>query len=280
MNSRNPSRIFSHLSLTPFPLLLILFRISSADDGNSLYNSCNATFSCGFIEGVGYPFRGYDALDNCGYPGLALKCQKNIPTIQFMNLTYRLMELNSANQTMQIAREDAMNAACPRDLVNTTLDNSLFEYSPGYVNLTFLYDCPASSIPKLSQVWGFCPSSGFEDVHWLTGTVGPFECQENITVPVSARSESINSNNLGEVMEQGVEVKWKVNGEACSQCRESKGRCGFDFTNNQTTCFCPHPPYVSATCAVVDAEAPSSESSPGPGSSSNRRTIVEDVTCH
>ncbi|KAI8031942.1 hypothetical protein LOK49_LG01G03494 [Camellia lanceoleosa] len=46
---------------------------------------------------------------------------------------------------MRIAREDVIEATCPQDLVNTTLDDTLFEYvSSGYRNLSFLYGCPAS----------------------------------------------------------------------------------------------------------------------------------------
>ncbi|XP_052204430.1 LEAF RUST 10 DISEASE-RESISTANCE LOCUS RECEPTOR-LIKE PROTEIN KINASE-like 1.3 isoform X2 [Diospyros lotus] len=270
MNS--PSPIFSHLSLTPF--LLLLFRISSADDGDWLYDSCATTFNCGFITELGYPFRAYTAPANCSYPGLALNCQKDIPTIQIMNLTYRLLNLSLAKQTMVIAREDAVGSVCPQDLVNTTLDNSLFEYSPGYVNLTFFYGCPVWSIPSSLMPVSGCTVPGYKEVYWFLGSVVPFQCKVSVTVPVSPRSGSINSTNLGQVLGGGVEVTWKVNDSACSNCKDSKGRCGFDFLSNQTTCFCPNPPYVSATCAV-DAGAPSSESSPrtGDGSGSDSMSM-------
>ncbi|KAA8530597.1 hypothetical protein F0562_005306 [Nyssa sinensis] len=147
---------------------------SPADGGISLATSvsnpydwyqtdCGTKFSCGNITGIDYPFRGNGKPDYCGYPGLVLNCQDNVTTINIMNVTYRVLGMDPSTETMKIAREDVMEATCPHNLVNTTLDYSLFDYASTHINITFLYGCPGS-IPGLN-LFPSCEITGYNGVY-------------------------------------------------------------------------------------------------------------------
>lgn len=153
-----------------------------------------------------------------------------------------------------------MEGNCPDDhqmITNTTLDYSLFDYASTYTNLTFLFGCPQSNIvPGLSL-------TACGGVYVIPGTQGPGNCNGSVMVPVLVTANgsggSGNGTGLEEVVQQGFMIRWKISSKACSDCTESKGRCGYDFESNGTTCFCPDAPYVSNTCPVASgANTPSS----------------------
>ncbi|XP_058227501.1 LEAF RUST 10 DISEASE-RESISTANCE LOCUS RECEPTOR-LIKE PROTEIN KINASE-like 1.4 isoform X3 [Rhododendron vialii] len=244
------------------------------------YHSCgNTTFDCGSIAGIGYPFRGHGEPEYCGYPGLDLHCQDGIATVYINNIKYRVLEIDQATQTMKIAREDILESICPQDLVNTTLDNSLFEYASSVVNLDFVYGCstPFRLILSLIPIPS-CNISGL-DVYLVVGSRGPdLSCESRVTVPVAGWDGSLDLKELGQAFRGGFKVKWKVDSKGCEECTGSKGRCGFDFVNKNTTCFCPDPPYVSGTCSISTASLPATApTQPGGGSSSQMQIVLPVV---
>ncbi|KAH7846308.1 hypothetical protein Vadar_012379 [Vaccinium darrowii] len=281
------SQILPRFSLLSIPTLFLFlqfpFSLANPDPDEVFYSSCGATFNCGSIAGVGYPFRGYQEPEFCGYPGLVLTCgNNNITTLVINDIIFRVLDINPSAQTMNIAREDVMEATCPQELVNTTLDNSLFEYSSSYINLTFLYGCPApiTLIPGIDQI-GTCNVSGYSGVYLMPGTIGWVGCDVSVTVPVSNLAGSINSTDLGEAVETGFGVKWKVDTSVCSGCTGSGGHCGYSNFSKQTTCYCPNPPYVSGTClTTVGARAGAPSPSPSkitPGTNGKALTSIIQI---
>lgn len=239
--------LFSLLLILKTLVLIQIPRCSSNPD--ELFRSCGATFSCGAITGVGYPFRGNGDPEYCGYPDFLLKCnQDNTTTIRIMDVTYRVLKLDQTTQTMKIAREDVMEATCPQDLVNTTLNYALFDYNYNYMNVTFLYGCPASiNLPASSFLP--CGSNGYHSVYVLPGAQGPGNCSASIVVPVvrTGSGGSVNITDLDQVIQEGFEVRWKVDKKACNDCTGSGGRCGYNLSTNQTTCFC-----TKDTCSAAN----------------------------
>lgn len=155
---------------------------------------------------------------------------------------------------MRIAREDVMISTCPADLVNTSLDYTLFNFAFSSVNLTFFYGCPIGE-PLFSSnpILDYCDSV----VYALPGALGPGTCNSSVVYPVEQMGMGLgvgvglNYTGLGQILRQGFDVRWKVDGEsACIECDKSGGRCGYDFIRNKTACFCPFPPYVTTTCSV------------------------------
>ncbi|GMP28347.1 hypothetical protein CsSME_00003935 [Camellia sinensis var. sinensis] len=253
MNSHILSWLPILLSFIILSLFLQFPLSSSTNPEQSLYRDCGSTFNCGSITGLDYPFRGEDEPEYCGYPGLVLNCQNNIATFYINHLKFRVLGIDQAAQTMRIAREDVIEATCPQDLVDTTLDDTLFEYvSSGYRNLSFLYGCPAPvglilGIIKLVT----CNISGYNSVYLLPETPIPLGCDVRITVPVHDWVGSLIPQEWEQAIQGGFEVRWKVDSRVCMECSRSKGRCGYNLVTKQSTCYCPDPPYVSDTCSTT-----------------------------
>ncbi|CAL5369651.1 unnamed protein product [Camellia sinensis] len=253
MNSHILSWLPILLSFIILSLFLQFPLSSSTNPDQSLYRDCGSTFNCGSITGLDYPFRGEDEPEYCGYPGFVLNCQNNIATFYINHLKFRVLSIDQAAQTMRIAREDVIEATCPQDLVNTTLDDTPFEYvSSGYRNLSFLYGCPAPvglilGIIKLVT----CNISGYNSVYLLPETPIPLGCDVSVTVPVDDWVGSLIPQEWEQAIQGGFKVRWKVDSRVCMDCSGSQGRCGYNLATKQSTCYCPDPPYVSDTCSTT-----------------------------
>ncbi|XP_006357830.1 probable serine/threonine-protein kinase At1g18390 isoform X2 [Solanum tuberosum] len=242
--------------LTLFSSLILIHVPQGSSNPNEFYQTCGKTYTCGNIKGLSYPFMSVDDPSFCGYPGFELNCnQDGSTTMEIENIKYRVLNILPTTQTIRILREDIMESICPVDLVNTTLDYSLFDFASGYTNLTFLYDCPvASHFAEMDGTFA-CRKSKYHNVFVQPGAVGPGKCDASVTVPVPQMSVgnigSLNSSGLAQVLQEGFEIRWKLDSKTCSKCIDEKGRCGYDEYSNQTTCFCPGPPYASASCPVA-----------------------------
>ncbi|KAK1359075.1 putative serine/threonine-protein kinase [Heracleum sosnowskyi] len=177
-----------------------------------------------------------------------------------MNVTYRVLKIDQATQIMKIAREDVMDATCPRELVNTTFNYTVYDYTSAYTNITFLYGCPVS-VKLQSPSFFSCGSKGYDSVDVVSGAQGPGNCNYSVVVPVlkTGTEGSVSLTHLDQLLQEGFEVRWKMDGKACSDCTRTCGRCGYSFSTNQTTCFCPGQPYLADSCSATKRD------SPGPG---------------
>ncbi|KAL0381420.1 UNVERIFIED_CONTAM: LEAF RUST 10 DISEASE-RESISTANCE LOCUS RECEPTOR-LIKE PROTEIN KINASE-like 2.7 [Sesamum angustifolium] len=283
MNSQSISG-FSFLHLLFTVNVLVLFQAHNGSTyADDYYPTCNNTFSCGStITGIGYPFRGPDDPPQCGHPGFVLICdnQNNFTNIDIASMKYRVLEIDQTNQTMRIAREDVMETTCPRETANTTLDYSIFTYAAECANFTFLYGCPAWDPPFFSYI--SCGNGWNDgDVYVLPGAQGPGYCNASVIVPGPVTGTGaggfVNGTRLGLELQQGFLISWKIGGIACGDCTASKGRCGYDFTTNQTTCFCSDPPYVSDTCAMVNGTSPAKKGTHGTFIASFRMEFFIDI---
>ncbi|XAR51515.1 hypothetical protein NMG60_11006162 [Bertholletia excelsa] len=266
MNSRKlPCLPIIFLLSLPF----LQFPVSWSNPDEYLYNNCGGSFSCGSITGIDYPFRGNEKPDYCGYPGFVLSCQDNTTAIDIKNVQYRVLHFNQEKKTMRIAREDVMEASCPRVLVDTTLDDALFGYASNYMNVTFLYGCQNVFNFNISTI--SCNASRYDNAYMAPGAIDPLtvRCQAGVTVPAAGITLSVNSTILQNAVREGFDVSWKVSDDSCNKCTESGGRCGYNSYSNQTTCYCPHEPYVGATCSAGNGG--SSSAKPGNGSDSGMK---------
>ncbi|KAI3669643.1 hypothetical protein L6452_40957 [Arctium lappa] len=250
MNSR-------YLILKLLMLVVIEGCLSALDGFNG---TCDDSFSCGTISGIGYPFRRRQDPAYCGYPGFDLDCdERNPPTIDIMNLTYHILGIDPTTQILRMIREDMVNSFCPQDLVNTTINHELFDYTSSYMNITFLFGCPFSS-----NVVGFgsilCRNDEVTNpVFLLPGIQGPGNCKTSVVTPVPVGF--VDPTGLGQVLSNGFEVRWKV-GRTCTGCMRSGGRCLYDNGTRLTTCVCPEPTFLADSCSTTNkTEVGSSPSS-------------------
>ncbi|CAK9141606.1 unnamed protein product [Ilex paraguariensis] len=243
------------ISLPHFPficfILVVLVHLSLClGDKNNLSTACGALFNCGNITGVDYPFRGSDQPKECGHPGLELHCVDNIVKIEIRKVKYRVLAIKQDTWTLTLTRDDFTGDICIQEFVNTTLDYTLFDYASGYENLTLFYGCPPLGIPI---PWQFtCPVNGtsYKNGFFELGAQGPGTCQVSVIVPIrtSFFYEIGVSFSPYHVIEEGFEVTWKVDSEACNGCRNSGGRCGYDLNMNKFSCFCPNQFSGNPTC--------------------------------
>ncbi|GFP85333.1 probable receptor-like protein kinase at1g67000 [Phtheirospermum japonicum] len=201
----------------------------------------------------------------CGNPGLVLDCenQTNVTTINIMSTKYRVLEIDQSTRTMRISREDVMDvsSSCPREKKNTTLDYSIFDYAPGYTNVTFFYRCPDWNSTGFNYV--SCGNSVFDDegAYVLPGAYGPGKCEASVVVPVPVvgkLGDNVNTTGLGQVLREGFRIRLKIDDETiCNECVGSKGRCGYNLLTNRTACYCPNPPYFSNNaCPMASGASP------------------------
>ncbi|TXG46209.1 hypothetical protein EZV62_028292 [Acer yangbiense] len=121
----------------------------------------------------------------------------------------------------------------------TTINHEILDYSDGYENVTFIYDCP----PSFPRKYIPCSiSNGVEHKNWSeAGDDDPGNCDASVFFPVpkniSLLHAIIDNSFLRQVLDQGFELKWKL---SCENCTNSKGSCGWDPNRNETICFCPN----------------------------------------
>jgi hypothetical protein len=181
-----------------------------------------------------------------------------------MNLKCRVLSADVGAKTLRIVREDFLDGICSPVWVNTNLDSELFEYVPGYDNITLLYGCP--SLPNYSAPISSCSVDGTanKSIYVQDGYQGPGVCAKSVVVPVLATfindQDMLNLSRIEGAIKGGFDVKRKED-PACSACTVSKGVCGYDQNANHTICYCPNQSSrIQLSCATEDTQAPSSES--------------------
>ncbi|PWA87575.1 hypothetical protein CTI12_AA128380 [Artemisia annua] len=224
-------------------LLIMIIIKTSLSDSDGLYGTCNGTFSCGNISGLGYPFRRHQAPAYCGYPGFELNCdQQGPPTIEIMNMTYRILSINSTFQILKIVRQDMNESICPKNLVNTTINHKLFDYAPSYMNASLLLGCPLSfNVLGIGSI--FCGNNGVGPTFLVPGIQGPGICNTSVIVPFpigfTNTSGFINTTGSEQILQEGFDVMWKVNGKNCTDCMRTGGQCMYDNVTRLTICSSP-----------------------------------------
>ncbi|XP_057949872.1 LEAF RUST 10 DISEASE-RESISTANCE LOCUS RECEPTOR-LIKE PROTEIN KINASE-like 2.7 isoform X2 [Malania oleifera] len=259
----------SFLSLFSIIELLVLIRIPLClCHVDELYSQCEKKFSCGdTIKDVGYPFWGEGQRPmKCGLPGFELICDERskITTMPIMGVTYRVIELGYP--ILKIAREDVLEmpeGSCPTYLNDSILDLQHFDYHPyhdEYVNITLLYNCPAATTGEpLIEIHKPCKinDSSYTSVLPIPQPQSQaarrfHKCIVGITFPI----RQIDLKELGDllglsgVLRRGFEVMWKLKEDennACEECTQSKGLCGYNYSSSTTACVCPNPPYFTRT---------------------------------
>ncbi|XP_016468939.1 LEAF RUST 10 DISEASE-RESISTANCE LOCUS RECEPTOR-LIKE PROTEIN KINASE-like 1.4 isoform X2 [Nicotiana tabacum] len=260
---------FQFLAYTLLLFLIHLPPLSSLE--NQWFASCGKSFHCGNLAGISYPFWGNDRPKECGYPGFELQCEDQGSTIiQISNVNYLVLDIKMDAQIITVTRKDVAEGICQ---FNTTMDSNIFEYALSLVNVTVNYVCP----PWTGNT-GIAPSAGsfncaINGLSYKNDLNGVGTCHANIVVP--ARKEYYSSGgiigNLGDLkklLEQGFDLKWKVDSSPCKECEKFGGSCGFDAGAKQFTCLCPDHQSSSSLNACTTGIPAAGSGSPGAGKSS------------
>ncbi|XP_031117394.1 LEAF RUST 10 DISEASE-RESISTANCE LOCUS RECEPTOR-LIKE PROTEIN KINASE-like 1.4 isoform X2 [Ipomoea triloba] len=253
----NPAILFLFIILLiQAPLALCQFNSSS------VYEACAESFSCGDIDGIGYPFWGGSQPEYCGHPSFGLSCNdESHPEISILSVKYKVLDISS--QAATIVRDDLLSNICPSNPQRTSLDLNLFSYTPsGNQNITLFYGCtitnPAvssASIPYLINCTEDISDSN-KNVLWSPGTGLPtipgisssiFRCGSDIFVTITQEafdalvnvSLTVTEDLLRTYVSGGFSVNWKANNSLCDNCTDSGGRCGSngDPISTQFICY-------------------------------------------
>uniref|UniRef100_A0A803M4A7 non-specific serine/threonine protein kinase n=2 Tax=Chenopodium quinoa TaxID=63459 RepID=A0A803M4A7_CHEQI len=221
-------------------------------DGSIGDTPCNNSISSAKSENLRYPFWGENRAPYCGLPGYELQCLGNdVPIITITSQKYRFLKADAEAHKLIVARDDFWDDLCPSSLVNTSINNSPFEYPFNPVYLTLCYDCPIASMISLGFLgYSVCNESGsFIDVCFKTGVYTPnIGCRSVVNIPILktlAPELKIDKASVLKALRDGFKLQWKVNDDQCKTCVESGGQCGNDLHGNKFTCFCPDQPYAS-----------------------------------
>ncbi|GMJ10098.1 hypothetical protein like AT1G66910 [Hibiscus trionum] len=239
-------------------ILLSVQAPASLSPSNENYSACSKQFHCGNIRNISYPFWGGDRPENCGQPELKLTCLETEETrISIMSVSYKVIEINLDLQAFTVARTDYLQTLCPRALSNTTLDFNLLSYAWNLENITLYYGCPLISGISAGFPTRFnCSSNGTDLVNYYViasvfGNLsvgirnGLGSCSSNVIVPAFYTAvETIKSkpspDTLVLPLGNGFGLKWDQKlASKCEECSGSGGRCGYNNSFNQFTCYCP-----------------------------------------
>ncbi|KAJ7975763.1 Wall-associated receptor kinase [Quillaja saponaria] len=233
------------------------------------YVNCGQAFNCGVITNITYPFSGGNREDYCGELGFELECQDNIPKIAMESITYRILDFNSDQQALTVARDDYWETICPSSYRNTIFNTNLFKYASGVHEMMLLYGCPSSIL--LNGIINNplqCNGKDVYVVQYSDANVSPQEsCSNRVIIPVSQGSYAAlftNTTNITEELDRGFGLQWTVNNNnECITCLQSGGVCGYNRTEEQFVCFCYDGPNTAACSSLPPAGSPGKNSKNG-----------------
>ncbi|KAG7986026.1 hypothetical protein I3843_03G058800 [Carya illinoinensis] len=238
------SSFFHRISLSLILLVMVFVEIPLSQCHDDFYSTCRKMFSCGNVTNIDFPFWGDIRPSGCGYPGLKLNCERSVATIEIMKVNYSVLYVDPNSQILKISREDYRDGICsPVNYVSSTLDPTLFDFGPGYQNLTLFYGCAPYPNPHIPEEFT-CDLVNGDVVHLELGAHGPpKDCNASVFVPMPKASLVqpeiwISLSKLEETIRDGFEVRWKGDTAGyCNHCKESMGVCGYDLNSNTPTCY-------------------------------------------
>ncbi|KAK9697306.1 hypothetical protein RND81_08G028800 [Saponaria officinalis] len=259
------------LSAWRVPILLqtlnCLICISTSAYVDERYASCAPMSpACGPSHTLSYPFWDSSRPDYCGHPGFKLECQSDNLTIQIKNQSYNVLDVNYKSNIFRITKQQFSQTPCPESitqLTNSSIDFSLFNFTPSSENVTLFYDCFRKADKVLPNRFS-CPPGNYisrptmfvANKNYLSmdkkleGELREI-CAIEIYLPV-LQTNVIDLNDgvsdINDVVSKGFELTWVIDEGVCQDCLTSGGRCGYNQTLNQPICFCQDGAY-DRSCA-------------------------------
>ncbi|KAF2298538.1 hypothetical protein GH714_024029 [Hevea brasiliensis] len=159
---------------------------------------------------------------------------------------------------MIISRKDLSQDVCPpgvAEILNTTLNETLFSYVPEYENVSLFYNCSneATMVPTPYKI--SCSVNGeqrdaFFATDWLLSkwNQDPSDCNIRVEVPVpKVDVEQLISGGteaLSKALREGFNVTYMFDTiPMCSECVHSGGICATNSSTFRFTCLCRDQPY-------------------------------------
>ncbi|XP_050366589.1 LEAF RUST 10 DISEASE-RESISTANCE LOCUS RECEPTOR-LIKE PROTEIN KINASE-like 1.4 isoform X2 [Argentina anserina] len=246
---------------------------SGVDDER--YLNCSQSFQCANIPNIGYPFWGSNRPDYCGFPEFMLNCSGDTPSISIQKQEFRVLSINQSQSSFTIARADYWNNVCPVSLTNTTtIDNSsagVLQLASDVQQLLLFYECPPLNIPLPTELTSqfnctinSSSGTGADSInYYVTEDLNTYDvfnisdkfgtCNTTVTMRISESAASnlalnTSKENLAAALDSGFNLIWDASNTLCKQCQGSGGKCGYNTTSTDFTCYCKDGPTPS-NCA-------------------------------
>ncbi|XP_015065412.1 LEAF RUST 10 DISEASE-RESISTANCE LOCUS RECEPTOR-LIKE PROTEIN KINASE-like 2.4 isoform X1 [Solanum pennellii] len=240
-----------HTTVILFIILSYLHMPVSLGQDDQRYGSCGEPFRCGSMDIV-YPFWGGSKPEYCGHPSFEIKCESNIPKITMESTRYEVIDINTPNRIVTLARDDLLSNICLANPKNASFDLNTFSYVSSDLNITLYLGCtvrPGLQLPASSPNRFNCNSnSSIFGIYTLINV--PFDlslvtCQKEIiarvnqTNAVALASPTASVAFLRKAIAGGFSVNWTATIDSkCQQCHRSGGRCGSNPDSGDFTCHC------------------------------------------
>ncbi|KAK9060024.1 hypothetical protein SSX86_020728 [Deinandra increscens subsp. villosa] len=242
------------LTITITPLFFSFFLLLTRSFGSDpRYESC-VPRDCGDGLNITYPFfiNGFQN-SSCGYPGFNLTCTNGSSILRISGNDFIVKHINTKTRYVRLQYAPIFanqTESCSSKIGNLTLDPNRFAID----NVTtkqvmIISNCSGEFSPDLERYRvRSCGGSGEFVVAADDGNLGNVTggCGgggEIVEAPVEVVGGEgvVDGGNYREVVERGFLVRWFA--ADCGVCERSGGRCGFDATVFQFSCFCTDRPH-------------------------------------
>ncbi|XP_025875954.2 LEAF RUST 10 DISEASE-RESISTANCEUS RECEPTOR-LIKE PROTEIN KINASE-like 2.4 isoform X4 [Oryza sativa Japonica Group] len=271
------------LCLRLLPLLLVLVAASHGASNDTYDTSMclQETTTCGDVS-IRYPFyfsdkTGYingSSNSYCGYPGLAIDCDDGKPILQLNGAEkYKVNYINVGSITnVSLVDKEVVDdsSGCPRVDHNVTFAQGSWLFFPAGMSLDYLVFFLGCSFPNL-----FLPPENIDPITCsFIGLIGPSYVLPKDQVPpgnwsqfcktfevpvvkyqqMDPKGDAWRKGGYGQVLRQGflLSVNDSRRPPNCTQCEESKGRCGFSQDGEFIGCLCLNGRVRSLRCGSSD----------------------------
>jgi len=261
----------------PLLLLAVLVAASHgvpcSGDGGGGYDASMCVrepYNCGGVS-IRYPFysRTGDLLGNsssyCGYPGLEIQCEEDQAFLELESGKYTVTHIDYHNLTVQLVDPEVLDGrnGCPRTDHNVTLRSFEWLFYPNttvdllfFFNCNFLSDLPSQPSESNATTCRFDvgqPSIGlsfvfleqdvpFRNTNWWQncGLVIEVPLLKSVLPPDPLNDSAWKNGGYGRSLSEGFQLALNQSGktQACEQCEESKGQCGYNQTGGFMACLC------------------------------------------
>ncbi|KMT13953.1 hypothetical protein BVRB_4g077880 isoform C [Beta vulgaris subsp. vulgaris] len=229
-------------------IFFLTFPLLKSEDTN--YAACSIPYSCGNIT-VGYPFWGDNRPKFCGIPDLRLKCSSDVKVHTMIDLInngygvpFRVLAINLSSNTIVVSRNKLFEH-CHLKESNITFI-STFKPAASYRNIILYYGCGNGCGSKSLNCTNSDSTIGsayyFDKPSDMSRNCS---CSNNVTFPVYERGlDELRSTKNGSIYsiltKWPIQMMYKANFTACSECQKSGGRCGSteDPYSDQFMCYC------------------------------------------
>ncbi|XP_057748546.1 LEAF RUST 10 DISEASE-RESISTANCE LOCUS RECEPTOR-LIKE PROTEIN KINASE-like 1.2 [Arachis stenosperma] len=237
-------QIHENLVRSTFTISLLCLATLAKLSISQEYEACSKAYSCGEIANIYYPFWGGSRPSYCGISQqFKLSCDANHNTsIQIGSQTFHVLNIDQPACNITMVRTGIAYDQCSSHLTNTSLETSMFRFSPNVRNVSIFYDCAGNNSETIHSF----PCKDDPKKRAFYGDLGVAVAQNCKGVHVEVQAiEEVRANEdgiegLNRALSAGFDVNYSspFDIQRCIGCMSTKGICG-SKDEFQFTCYCP-----------------------------------------